>query len=82
MGGKKKKTKPSTFEEIYAATRREWPTGIKPYTRVFKDGRKEQENGRLTKEEQNELVMYSPFVDNLRERGYTDNEILEIIQNS
>ena len=80
--GTKGKNKPKTFEEIYAATRREWPTGIKPYTRVFKDGRKEQENGSLSKEEQDELVMYSPFVDNLRKAGYTDNEILEIIQNS
>lgn len=59
MGGKKKKTKPSTFEEIYAATRREWPDGMKPYTRVFKDKRKEQKNARLNKNKVfNEMAGY------------------------
>ena len=59
MGGKKKKNKPSTFEEVYAATRREWPEGMKPYTRVFKDKRREQSNARLGKNEvQNEMMGY------------------------
>lgn len=58
---KKKGSKPRTFEEIYSATRREWPVGIKPYTRVFKDGRKgeEKKNGILNKNEvQNEMMGY------------------------
>ena len=57
--GKKTKSKPSTFEEIYAATRREWPDGMKPYTRVFKDKRREQKNARLNiAKVQNELMGY------------------------
>ena len=59
LGAKnKKKKKPSTFEEIYAATRREWPDGMKPYTRVFKDKRKEQKNARLGK---NDLMEYEKW---------------------
>lgn len=39
----------SGFMKAYNSVRKEWPVGIKPYTRTFKDKRKEQQNARLSK---------------------------------
>ena len=62
MGAKnKKKKKPSTFEEIYAATRREWPVGFRHYSYAFDDKRRKERDQRIGKDitdVQNELMGY------------------------